>query len=80
MTTARSDEREREERRRLIMEAVQEDRDRAAARLVRDRDRQRTDEAAKSARLRELRLAKEAAERRPKQKSSPPSSRARRLG
>ena len=61
-SAATSEERERMERRQLVMAALQEDRDRTAARLVRERERQRTTEAEKSARLRELRLAKEAAE------------------
>ena len=59
---------EREEWRRLITEVLQEDRDRGAARLVRERERQRTAEVKKSVRLRELRLAKEAAEIQRKEK------------
>jgi len=63
--------RERAERYRLIKEAIQEDRDRTAARLALEFHRHRTAEAAKAARLRELRLAKEAADARlnPKRKS-----------
>ena len=59
---------EHRERRRLILEALGEDRDRTTARLVRERERQRTPEVEKSARLRELRLAKEATEIRAEQK------------
>ena len=51
-------EREHEERRRLMSEAFQ----RGAARLARERERQRTAEVEKSLRLRELHLAHEAAE------------------
>jgi len=58
-------ERARQERHQFT-EALEEDRDRTAARLAQERHRQRIDEAVKSARLRELRLAKEAAETRAK--------------
>ena len=51
-------ERKHEERRRLMSEAFQ----RGAARLARERERQRTAEVEKSLRLRELHLANEAAE------------------
>ena len=51
-------EREHEERRRLMSEAFH----RGAARLARERERQRTAEVEKSLRLRELHLANEAAE------------------
>lgn len=57
------------ELRRLILDAVQEDRDRTSARLVQERDRQRAAEAAKSACLCELRLAREAAEAEAKRKA-----------
>jgi hypothetical protein len=56
------DLRERAERHRLIKEAIEEDRNRAAAQLALELHRQRTAEAEKAARLRELRLAKEASE------------------
>lgn len=60
---------EHKEWRRLISEALQEDRDRTATRLIWERERQRTAEAEKSARLRELRLAQEAAEAQAKQEA-----------
>jgi len=60
--------RENQERAQLILEVVREDRTRADARFAQDRDRQRIGEAEKSARLRELRLATEAAEARAKRK------------
>ena len=63
-----TNDQEHQERRRLVLEALQEDRQRTAARLVRDLHRQRTAEAEKSARLRELQLAKEASEVRARQK------------
>lgn len=59
------------ERTALVAEALREDRDRLDARMARDREQQRSAEVAKSARLRELRLAKEAADARAKKARSP---------
>ena len=66
--TERRDDPTRPERAKLFAEALREDRDRWDAQLTRERERQRTAEAAKSTRLRELRLAKEAAEVQAKEK------------
>jgi hypothetical protein len=52
----------KQELRRLMLDALQEDRERASARMFQERDRRRAAEAVKSARLREMRLAREAAQ------------------
>ena len=67
-----------DELRRLILDALQEDRERASARLSQERDHQRAAEVAKSARLRELRLAQEAAEADAKRKAQLSKARASR--
>ena len=58
------------ERTALVAEALREDRVRTEVRLTRERERQRSAEATRSARLRELRLAREAVEARAKLKPS----------
>jgi len=61
---------EDEERRRLVLEALREDCERTGLRLAHERVRQRIAEAERAARLRELRLAREAAEARAKSQRS----------